>query len=217
MQGYIVMCTHIVSLTLLVPSPGLLVVGNLPDVVLVKREHAVTTLHSTGHCTRSAGQQWNSWIRALDTEQYQLMVTTLPQLFIGEITENLTESTEHLRRSVGDGTGRAGQQWNSWLRVDISRARLASLTAPRTDWAAPPPLVLLLPRFSQLLLSGLKNEKFDLRNYIKGTLSRFPNFSKRRLEIKGLIFSIFITPTFVMLFIIRYFGEILNLGKICIS
>lgn len=188
MQGYIVMYTHIVSLTLLVPSPGLLVVGNLPDVVLVKREHAVTTLHSTGHCTRSAGQQWNSWIRALDTEQYQLMITTLPQLFIGVITENLTESTEHLRRSVGDGTGRAGQQWNSWLRVDISRARLASLTAPRTDWAAPPPLVLLLPRSSQLLLSGLKNEKFDLRIYIKRPLLLFPNFSKRRLEIKGLIF-----------------------------
>lgn len=56
----IVMCTHIVSLSLLVPPSGLLVVRNLPDVVLVKREHAVTTLHSTGHCTRSADQQWNS-------------------------------------------------------------------------------------------------------------------------------------------------------------
>lgn len=47
MQGYIVMCTHIVSLPLLVPPPGLLVVGNLPYIVLVKREHAVTTLHRT--------------------------------------------------------------------------------------------------------------------------------------------------------------------------
>lgn len=69
---------------------------------------------------------------ALDTERYQL-VTTLAQLSIGEITENLIKSTEHLGGSDGDGTGTAGQQWISWLRVNILRARLASLTAPRTD------------------------------------------------------------------------------------
>lgn len=122
MQDYIVMCTHIVSLTLLVPSPGLLVVGNLPDVVLVKREHAVTTLHSTGHCTRSAGQQWNSWIRALDTEQYQLMATTLPQLFIGGITERiwqraLNTSEDQLVTALAERVNNGTADWGSTSRA----------------------------------------------------------------------------------------------------